>query len=345
MAKAVTLSDIAERLDVSTVTVSKALSGQKGVSEQMRKKIIRLASEMGYQKTQREKDGKQNHTIGIIVAERFLKENQSFYWTIYQEISQRAISRKCFTMLEVIGYEDEKNGECPKVVTEEKIDGLIIMGAFKSEYAYMLMERVTIPIINLDTTVAADRCDGVVSNNMLGGYQMTKYLLEMGHSKIGFVGTRLATSSIDDRYLGYLKALMEHGIPWREDWVIDDRDREHGKVDYDTKFRLPLEDMPTAFFCNCDLSASILIRKLGDNGYSVPEDISVVGFDNYMADHFEAKGITTYEINTREMARRTVHIMLCKLENVNYTSGMFMIPGEFVERDSVKQIGNPVPFV
>ncbi|XBX09234.1 LacI family DNA-binding transcriptional regulator [Enterocloster clostridioformis] len=345
MAKEIKLSDIAERLNVSTVTVSKALSGQRGVSEQLREKITNLAEEMGYKKVQKAKNEKQNYTIGVIVAERYLKENQSFYWTIYQEISQRAITRKCFTMLEVISYEDEKSIECPKIITEEKVEGLIIMGAFKNEYAYMLMDTVTVPRINLDTTVAADMCDAVVSNNMLGGYQMTNYLLKMGHRKIGFVGTRLTTSSIDDRYLGYLKALMEHGIPWKEEWIIDDRDREYGRVDCDTKFQLPLGDMPTAFFCNCDLSASILIKKLADKGYSVPGDISVAGFDNYVIDQFGTVGITTYEINTKEMASRVVHIMLCKLENSRYTTGMFMLPGRFIERDSVRQVGMPVPFV
>ena len=151
MAKEIKLSDIAERLNVSTVTVSKALSGQRGVSEQLREKITKLAEEMGYKKVQKAKNEKQNYTIGVIVAERYLKENQSFYWTIYQEISQRAITRKCFTMLEVISYEDEKSIECPKIITEEKVEGLIIMGAFKNEYAYMLMDTVTVPRINLDT--------------------------------------------------------------------------------------------------------------------------------------------------------------------------------------------------
>ena len=103
--------------------------------------------------------------------------------------------------------------------------------------------------------------------------------------------------------------------------------------------------MPTAFFCNCDGTASVLIRKLSQNGYSVPNDISVAGFDNYIPDQFGSVGLTTYEINTKEMAKRTVHIILHKLRNDNYSTGIFMLPGKFVERDSVKQIGSPVPFV
>lgn len=345
MGKAVRLADIGERLGVSTVTVSKALSGQKGVSEELREKIKQLALEMGYVKSAAGEieEKKKSYTIGVIVADRYLRENQSFYWMLYQDISKRAMSRNCFPMLEVISHESEKAGELPRVVTEQKVDGVIIMGAFKTEYAAMLIRDIRLPLLNLDTTGGGEACDCVVSNNMMGGYQMTNYLLGLGHRKIGFVGTRLVTPSIDDRFFGYLKSLMEHGIKWKEEWIVDDRDREFGSVDINTKFILP-EDMPTAFFCNCDLSASLLIRKLEAAGYSVPDDVSVVGFDNYVTDQFAGIGITTYEIDTREMAKRAVHIMVHKIENINYSTGVFMLPGRFIERCSAKRIGPSVPF-
>lgn len=346
MAKAVRLSDIAKKIGVSTVTVSKALAGQKGVSEEMREKIVALAEEMGYVKSvSAEKEAvRKSYTIGIIVAERFLRENQSFYWKLYQEISKIAIARNCFPVLEVISHEAEQGSELPRVILEKKADGLIIMGQFKQEYTGHLIAEVSLPLLTLDSTSGGESCDCVVSNNMMGGYRMTNYLFEMGHRKIGFVGTRLATSSIDDRYFGYLKSLMEHGVAWKEEWIIEDRDREFGKVYGEPFFTLPKE-MPTAFFCNCDYSASILIQKLEHAGFRVPEDVSVVGFDNYVADQFAGIGITTYEIDTKEMARRTIYILVHKMDNQNYTSGMFMLPGRFIERSSVKRIALPVPFV
>lgn len=342
MAKAVRLADIGERLNVSAVTVSKALSGQKGVSAQMRDKIIQVAEEMGYTKSTSEE--KKSYTIGVVVAERYLGEGQSFYWQLYQEISQRAIAGNCFTILEVIEYKMEKEGGLPKIITEKKVDGIIIMGAFKAGYANFLVNTIQIPLLNLDTPGTLDTCDSVVSNNLMGGYRMTNYLFEMGHKRIGYVGTRLVTTSIDERYLGYLKSLMEHGMPHREDWIIDDRDREFGCVDQRVNFQMP-KDMPTAFFCNCDTSAVILIKKLKELGYSVPEDISVVGFDNFVTERFQDIGLTTYEINTKEMARRAVHIMMHKLNNIDYSTGVFMLPGKFIERDSVKRIGPEIPFV
>lgn len=344
MAKAVRLSDIGERLGVSAVTVSKALSGQKGVSDELRQKIIELADELGYIRTKSTDEEKESYTLGLIVAERYLKEGQSFYWNLYQEVLQRAITRNCFVILEVITYEAELEKELPKIIAEKKTDGIIIMGTFKTEYAGYLSEHIKVPALNLDTIGTADGSDSVVSNNMMGGYRMTNYLFEMGHSRIGFVGTRLATDSIDDRYLGYLKSLMMHGVHPKEEWIIEDRDREYGRIDPGKKFRLP-EEMPTAFFCNCDVAADVLIHKLNAAGYTVPGDISVAGFDNYVISPSGKPGITTYEIHTKEMAKRAVHILLHKLRHMDYSSGVFLLPGTFIERDSVKRIGPAVRFI
>ncbi|MCI2049352.1 MAG: LacI family DNA-binding transcriptional regulator [Lachnospiraceae bacterium] len=346
MSKAVRLSDIGQRAGVSAVAVSKALSGQKGVSEEMRAKIVALASEMGYVKTVGSKESKnrRTYTLGVIVAEHFLQQKQSFYWKMYQEIARRAISKNCFTILEVIGQPDENQMKMPKVVLEKKADGIVIMGDFKPGYSDAVSERSGLPVVFLDTTRTGGAGDCVVSNNLMGGYSMTNYLFSMGHSRIAFVGTRLSTASIEDRFLGYLKSLMEHGVKWREDWFIDDRSRETGLMDTDTYPVLP-KDMPTAFFCNCDLSASILIEKLTRKGYRVPEDFSVAGFDDYVPEQYSGVGITTYEIDMAEMARRTVHILTHKIDDISYSTGMFMLPGTFIERQSAARIGSPVPFV
>ncbi|MEZ3437006.1 MAG: LacI family DNA-binding transcriptional regulator [Lachnospiraceae bacterium] len=344
MAKAVRLSDIGEQLGVSAVTVSKALSGQKGVSDDLRQRIIELADELGYTKTKSGVEEKKSYTLGLVVAERYLKEGQSFYWNLYQEVLQKAIARNCFLILEVITYEAEREPELPKVLSEQKIDGIIIMGTFKAEYVSFLAENIKIPSLSLDTLGIMDTHDSVVSNNLMGGYRMTNYLFEMGHSRIGFVGTRLATDSIDDRYLGYLKSLMAHGVRQKEEWIIEDRDREMGRIDPGKKFCLP-EEMPTAFFCNCDVAADILIHKLNAAGYMVPEDISVAGFDNYLISQSGKPGITTYEIHIDEMAERAVHILVHKLKNMNYSTGVFLLPGTFIERDSVRRIGSAVPFI
>ena len=108
-----------------------------------------------------------------------------------------------------------------------------------------------------------------------------------------------------------------------------------GKIDMDRLLQLPKE-MPTAFVCNCDLTASFLIRRLHEHGYRVPEDISVVGYDNYLFPGLCDVAITTYEVDMKEMARQTVHTLIRKMAGEPYRQGICIVEGHMVTKDSVK---------
>lgn len=340
MAKAVKLADIAEKLNVSTVTVSKALSNQKGVSEEMRGKIKRLAEEMGYvpPSAQRRPGEQKSYNIGVLIGESFLEKYDSFYWQMYQMVTTKAVSRGCFTMLEVVEAQEEQELAMPKLLQEGKVDGLIIIGRLSRKYLDFLDQEAKTPQVYLDFYDEKKDCDAVVSDSFYGMYRLVDYLFEMGHEKIAFVGTLLASVSITDRYFGYAKALMEHGQEVRKDWVLDDREEGSRHIDVENHMELP-EDMPTAFACNCDLTASEVIRKLNAAGYRVPEDISVVGYDNYLYPGICQVGITTFEVDIKEMARRAIHSIVRKIAGENYRKGVFVVEGHPVYKDSVKKIG------
>lgn len=336
MAKAVKLADIAERLNVSTVTVSKALSDQKGVSEEMRQKIKKLADELGYvpPSAGRKLKEQKSYNIGVVIAEQFLDKYDSFYWQMYQMVTTKAVSKGCFTMLEVISSQDAAELNMPKLIQEEKVDGIIVIGRMSEEYLEALDEKSKVPTVYLDFYNEKKDCDAVISDSFYGMYRLVNYLFEMGHENIAYVGTLLATGSITDRYFGYAKSLMEHGHKVREEWVIDDRSLETGKIDADNLLQLPAE-MPTAFACNCDLTASEVIKKLKAAGYRVPEDISVVGYDNYLYPGLSDVAITTYEVDMREMARRAIHTIVRKISGDNYRKGVFVVEGHPVYKESV----------
>lgn len=336
MAKTVKLADIAEKVGVSTVTVSKALSGQKGVSEEMREKIKQLADELGYRSPSENKrqTTEKQYNIGVIIQEVYLDKYDSFYLTMYQELNKRAVARGCFTLLESMSRESVLSNVMPLLVQEKKVDGLIVVGDMTQTYMEHLEEKAGIPVVCMDFYNDTINLDTVISNSFYGTYALTNYLFQMGHKKIAYVGTVGTTNSITDRYLGYAKSLLEHHIEVRKDYVIDDRDTKTGRMDLDKYYQLP-EDMPSAFVCNCDLAASYLIRKLRANGYRVPEDISVVGFDNYLFPGLCDIGITTYEVNIGEMTRRVVHKIVRKIANENYTAGVFIVDGHMVIKDSV----------
>lgn len=339
MAKSVKLADIAAILNVSTVTVSKALSDQKGVSEELRDKIKKLAQEMGYKSPTAVKlmKSRKSYNIGVLISDRYFDQHNSFYWQMYQEVATKAVARECFTMLEVLSQKGEYELELPRLLQEDKVDGLVIIGILKPDYLAMIDQNIRVPFVCLDFYDKRHECDAVITDNYYGMYKLVNYLFDMGHVNIGYVGTLLYTNSITDRYFGYCKALLENGQQVRQDWVLDDRNMDSGDRDKDFEFLLPKE-MPTAFACNCDLTAGVLVEFLREKGYRVPEDISVVGFDNYYFPGVCNLGITTYEVDIKEMARRTLDNLLKKMSGEQYKRGVSIVEGHMVLKESVKRL-------
>ncbi|MCI8899401.1 MAG: LacI family transcriptional regulator [Lachnospiraceae bacterium] len=339
MVKAVKLADIAEKVGVSVVTVSKALSGQKGVSEEMRARIKELADEMGYTPIHTAQAGRsRSYTVGVVTFETYFTRFASFYWKMYQELATRAVKKNCFSMLEVISSYDEDNLVWPKLITEnQKIDGIIVIGRPKQSYLKMLYQNKKIPMVFMDFYDDEEIVDSVVSASFNGMYRMTDYLIKNGHTKVGFVGSVMYTESITDRYFGYCKALMEHGIEVRQDWVIRDRDYSDGVIGIEYKLQLPKE-MPTAFVCNNDVTAYALIRQLEERNYHVPEDISVVGYDDYLYPEYGDSRITTYLVDMAEMSKIALSCVIRRIENVSMNASVHIVNGRIIERTSVKKI-------
>lgn len=345
MSKSVTLADIAKRVGVSTVTVSKALSGQKGVSDEVRLQIEQTAKELGYEKRariRRERSTPGSYNIGVLIAERYMGKYSSFYVKMFQEVASYAVSRGSFAFMEPVSEFDEMNLHMPVLVQEGKADGIIVIGKLADDYLEQLKTQSGVPVIYMDFSTMESGAEAVISDSFYGSYFMTNYLFDKGHEKIGFVGTVNATESITDRFLGYMKSLMEHRRSTEDAIVLEDRDIETGEIDEDRFFKLPVKkEMPTAFVCNCDITASVLIHKLRTKGYRVPDDVSVVGYDNYIYPGICDIGITTYEVDVRSMSQKAVHMMLHKLEGKPYHGGVQIVEGRIIEKDSVKEILRP----
>lgn len=334
MAKSVRMADIAKELGVSTVTVSKALSDQKGVSEEMREKIKGLAAQMGYKAVGSGKDGGHpSYNIGVLVLETYIEKYSSFYWEFYQKINASAGKENCFVLLEFLGTESEEQLALPKLIQENKIDGLMILGQLSTEYLEMLREHTNVPKVYMDFYDRRVQADSVISNSFYGAYHVTDYLFEMGHEEIGYVGTVLVTESITDRYLGYYKAIMEHGKEPRKEWMIQDRESH---IEIYEQLELP-KDLPSAFVCNSDLAASKLIKALKEKGYRVPEDISVVGYDDYLYPGLCDIGITTYSVDMEKMSQVGMEMLLERMGGSENPYMMQVIEGKFIKRDSVQE--------
>lgn len=339
MAKTVKLADIADKLGVSVVTVSKALSGQKGVGDELREKIIALADKMGYRlpSAAEKVNSNKGQSIGILIHEKHFSKYNSFYLQMYQMLSVELSAAGYFNLLELIKYDSERELILPNLVNEGNVSAVVLLGEFSKEYCSFLRSKLSIPIQYLDFNDDNDEISSIVSDNFYGGYYLTNYLFNKGHTDIGFVGSVLKTSSITDRYLGYLKSMMEHGKAINDKWIIEDRDEKTGIIFSPDKLKLP-ENLPTAFVCNCDLTAGVLIKKLEKNGYKVPEDFSVVGYDNFIFPGTCDVEITTYEVDMPVMIKRTVEVLDKLMRNEEVSSKKHIVTGHLVEKGSVKAL-------
>ena len=341
MKNGIKMLDIATKLGVSVVTVSNALAGRDGVSEQMRKKICDTAEEMGY-KPSNTKSGKKKpaipklgKSVGIITSERFVGARGTFYWELTANISNKLSAMNVLTVYECITSENEKNGILPNMIMEKKVDGIIVIGQICRDYIHKL-SQIDLPLIFVDFYDNRYDIDSINSDSYHGGYILTDYLVRNGHKKIGFFGTLNATRSINDRFLGYVKCLLENDLEYRQDWTIPDR-AERGllfeKIDFP-------EEMPTAFVCNSDETAFRVISALKSKGVRVPEDISVVGYDNYTVSSICIPTITTVEVDLEKMSSETVKIMAKKLSDPSYTAGRRIISGRLIIKNSVLDISS-----
>ncbi len=335
MKKSITLKDIAERVGVSAVTVSKALTDKEGVSEDVRKKIKEVASELGYKTNNTQNVTGQSYNIGVIVAKKFIKEDaNAFYLKMYQGIVQTLSRYRYYGILEIIDSHSEKELVLPKLLEDKKVDGLIILGQFQSDYIRMV-EECKIPTVLLDYYDKNLNIDSVISDSVYGSYRAVNYLINQGHRRIGFVGSIFSTNSIMDRYLGYYKALLEAKCEIRPDWIIEDRNEEGEYIplilpDYD--------NMPTAFICNCDNISYILVNRLSELGYNVPKDVSVIGYDNSILSSISAINLTTVDVNIEAMTESAVDLIIKKIKEEKHCCGMRIVESKLIIRDSVAEV-------
>jgi len=334
--KNVTMKDIADRIGVSSVTVSKALNDKDGVSDKLKDKIKRLADEMGYRYNTMAKSMKNgmSYNVGIIIPERFSGGiSQSFYFRAYQKITTVLERYGYYGIMNILSNKDEEALTLPKIYQEKKVDGFIFLGQLTSDYINVV-KGIDIPIVFLDFYDEDDEVDSVITDNFSGAYDITNYLLSKGHREIGYIGNLHSTSSIQDRFLGYYKSLLKHHIDVRPEFIIKDRDEKGKFID----FNLP-EELPTAFVCNCDQVAHELVLRLNDLGYHVPDDFSVVGFDDDIYATITNPQLTTVGVNIDEMVKRAVRLIVRKLQGKNKPYGRLSVKGNIVKRNSVKELG------
>lgn len=331
MMKKVTMQDIADRLGITKVSVSKALNGQPGVSAQTRERIIETAAQMGY--TVKSKENGQPKRFAMLVARRFFLETDGFYTEISYYLNEFSLRDGHQIYSIVLSAEEEEGLQLPALLRDTLFDGVFLLGELNDDYIRMLAAR-RINAVAVDFDNEALHTDCVLTDNFYLGYSATRYLIEHGHRSIGFVGNVYQTNSITDRYFGYLKALALENIPARDDWHLINNDTYNM---YMMDVMLP-EQVPTAFVCHCDMAAFYMIEALRRAGLRVPEDVSLISFDNTALSRRTHPQLTTYDISRNDIARQAYQ---CMLERCAQKGGerRLIVNNRLIERQSVRTIG------
>lgn len=335
--KDVTMQNIADYLSVSKVTVSKALNGKEGVGRELRERVIEVAKELNYKLPESAPSpAAPIRHVAVFMKEKFAQGEAGFYLKFYQRISIELSRHGYFAHLFPVSQKDSAEGRIKGLPGNHDISGLILLGDLGKAFLSGAGE-MGLPCILVDSYDREAHIDCVITENVYSMYRLTCHLMECGHSKIGFVGSIPATNSITDRFLGYCRAHLEAGLPIRGEWIIGDRGPDPDSED--VEFTLP-EHMPTAFVCNCDDTAYQFVRVLTEKGYRVPEDVSLVSFDNDIYAELCVPRLTTAEVNINLMARKSVELIRDKIElNHEQPFGVNFVNPTFIFRDSVKTIG------
>lgn len=217
-------------------------------------------------------------------------------------------------------------------------DGSILVVPHEDKVTYELVQRSEAPLVVLDRNFDDLTMMSVCLDDRKGGYLATRHLLEHGHREIGFASPKISSSSvIQDRYHGYQEALQEYGITVNSDWVFDDAVHQEGGERIGSTI-IGLQHRPTAMVATEDLIACGIIKACQARGMNVPEDISVIGFDDSRPAKLISPALTTIGQDVRQKAQCVVKVLMQAIEDKEYRSEHIMLDVALVERDSVATI-------
>lgn len=337
MPKKVTMDSIALKLGISKNTVSLALRGMPGISETTRKTIEAAAESMGYKY---KSNVRQQTTRNLcLVIAKSTRDSIGFFSFIQLGIEDEAKKNNINT---IIHYYDEKDEifEIPNCVKDGMVSGIITLGRISRKTINAII-TYDLPVVMVDNYFDDLVMDCVLTDNQCGGYLAVEHLINCGHTKIGFLGNIYASVSFYDRYQGYLKALREYGLHYNPGYSVIDRKLEN--VDNE-EIALVIEGMksgegiPTAFFCCNDAEALVILKVLSNMGIAVPEEVSVMGFDDIETSRSVTPELSTMRVQKEMMGRRAVCKLLQKMSGIEEPTEKILLSANIINRNSVRKL-------
>ncbi|GAB3422866.1 LacI family DNA-binding transcriptional regulator [Niabella aquatica] len=320
--KEITIYDLANELNISVATVSRALKDDPVVSKKTKKKIFELAEKMGYRTNHfaRSLRTQETKTIGFMIHEL----NSNFANSVLLGV-EKVTTEEGYDLIIAHSSESyEKEVANAKNLFNKRVDGLIAALSFDTKkYDHFLQFRKKgVPVVFFDRVEKGNDNTVVVIDNYKCGYEATKHLIEQGCKRIAHITSNLTRNVYAERYRGYKDALTDNGLTLDETIVIVDDLSEKAGIDAAHKL-LKQKQIPDGAFITNDFVAAAFIKTLKQHNIAVPGDIAVVGFNNDAIAHLIEPSLTTVNYPGNQMgevAARTLinHIKgISKLDQIN----------------------------
>lgn len=334
-----TIKDVAKKVGVSVATVSYVLNGKKKISEDTKKKIYEAIEELNYVPNINAQ-GLNSHSsrlIGVVVpqtenGDKLMFQN-AFYGEVLGSIEYWARQKG----YHVIVSATDTNESYLKLAKQRNLDGIIVIGMYPDEF-YKELKKTDIPIVLIDSYCNDFYYHSIRIDDAYGSYLATKYLLENGHSEIAFfVGQVKDNGVMKKRLLGYKQALEQFGVEYNEKYIFE------GQIDYDSGIKLADKLVNsklsiTAIVCAADILAIGVMSELYKLGVKVPDDISIVGFDDLETSKYLTPALTTIHQQISLKGQKAVELLLEHIEKTNLPKQEEVLSLELIERDSVKKL-------
>ena len=309
----ITIKDIAKQAGVSHSTVSRALHGSPLIADETVKRIRQIAVEMGYfpSAAARSLRTSRSHALGVIVS----TIDDPFFSEILQGIEEIAQGRGYSLLMAASQRNPEREQAIVQDMRQRQVDGLIICSASFNTSQQLKLLEFGIPIVVINNQAAEDYRYSIYHDDVDGSRQVTRHLIELGHKRIAYLGNSLSGRTTLDRLTGFRLEMEIAGftIPAKYIYEVPGSRPEDGLTGLEHFLKLP--EYPTAIFCFNDMLAIGLLNGLHSAGIRVPEDISVVGFDNIVFSAYTNPPLTTLDQPKHYIGAEAARLILGLLDN------------------------------
>lgn len=331
----VTIKEVAKLAGVSPSTVSRTCSDHPSISAQTKERVRKAMQQLGYEPGNTGLSMQNNKTIGIVlpVSEDDTYENAFFLETM-RGISLFCNQKQYFTTLITGSSNEELLSAIRSMVKENHLDGIILLYSTEQDpiidYLYengILFVQIGKASQYPGETICID------NDNILAAREAVNHLYKLGHRKIGYVGTDLKRIFSADRKAGYMLALAENNVPFQENYYLEMPQVPKNKTDRLLRF-LSREDRPTAVLVSDDILAMVLEKTAFELHLQIPEDLSIISFNNSLFSKLSSPQLTSIDINSRQLGIEAASQMINHIENPGLLATKIIVPHFMIERQS-----------